>query len=119
LIAISIAFDPPSFIDLPAALGASVLIAYVISRPRAASRFDRLFVVGGALSYSVYLWHVPVIDAFDRPDPSWAGAFVSAIVTAAVASLVYLAIERPAISLSHRLRPHARRPLYLDPVLPR
>jgi peptidoglycan/LPS O-acetylase OafA/YrhL len=107
LIALSSAVDPPAFLDLPAALGAGAVIAFLVSRPAIAPRLDRFWAAAGALSYSVYLWHEAIIDAVDRPTPTWVGAVLAAAITLGIAGVVYVGIERPAIRLGQRLRPPA------------
>ncbi|HET7702250.1 MAG TPA: acyltransferase, partial [Candidatus Limnocylindrales bacterium] len=62
-IAFSAVANPPPFFDVTASLGAAALIAWVLSRPVVGRRFERALAACGALSYSVYLWHVSIIDA--------------------------------------------------------
>jgi peptidoglycan/LPS O-acetylase OafA/YrhL len=62
------------------------------------------------LSYSVYLWHEAIIDAVDRPTPTWIGGLVALILTVAAAAVMYVAVERPALQLAHRIRGSTRRP---------
>jgi peptidoglycan/LPS O-acetylase OafA/YrhL len=88
------AIHAPKFLDVPAAAGSAMLIAFLISRPTPA-RWTPLLAAAGAVSYSVYLWHEAVIDAVDRP-ATWLGAAGAAVLTLAVASLVYVLVERPA-----------------------
>jgi peptidoglycan/LPS O-acetylase OafA/YrhL len=64
----------------------------------------------GLVSYSLYLWHLPVIRALQhwapRPDPGWSAYLgQSAIVVAisvALAALTYRFVERPALALRSR-----------------
>ena len=72
MIAVSSVLNPPAFFDLSASVGAAALIAFVVSRPAAGQRFERVFAVAGALSYSVYLWQEAIFDEVDRPNPTWA-----------------------------------------------
>jgi peptidoglycan/LPS O-acetylase OafA/YrhL len=93
----------PKFLDIGAAIGSALLIAYSVSRRQSMpSILARACVVTGALSYSVYLWHEAIIDALDRPLRSWTGAAAALAVTIVVASAVYLLVERPAIRLGAR-----------------
>jgi len=103
LITASALTNPWPFFDLPASLGGAALIAFVVSRPTAGRRFDRLFAAVGALSYSIYLWHESVILAVDWPTPTIARTLLAAAITVAVATVVYLAVELPAIRLGRRL----------------
>ena len=104
LIGISSALNAPSYFDVPASIGAALLIAFVVSRPTAGRRFDRAFLAAGALSYSVYLWHEAIIDAVDRPTPTWIGGLIALILTVAVAAVMYVVVERPALRLAHWMR---------------
>jgi peptidoglycan/LPS O-acetylase OafA/YrhL len=103
LIGLSVIVDLPPYLDLAAAAGAGLLVASVVSRRHQAPRLARPAVALGAISYSVYLWHTAIIDAVDRPVPSWGGALLSLVITVAIATAVYLMGERPAIRVGHRL----------------
>ena len=104
LIGVSSALNTPSYFDVPASVGAAVLIAFVVSRPTAGQRFHRAFLAAGALSYSVYLWHEAILDAVDRPTPTWMGGLIALILTIAVAAVMYVVVERPALRLAHWMR---------------
>jgi peptidoglycan/LPS O-acetylase OafA/YrhL len=69
-----------------------------------------LLVRLGDHSYSIYLWHIPVLSAFfvsglqaRLGHAKIAQAAIEFLVTLAVASLSYRLIERPSVRLSHRL----------------
>jgi peptidoglycan/LPS O-acetylase OafA/YrhL len=102
LIGASVVVDLPSYLDLAAVIGSAMLIATVISRPQFQGRLARASVAVGALSYPVYLWHEQIIDLVDRPS-TWGGALIALAITAAIASISYLVIERPAMRQGHRL----------------
>jgi peptidoglycan/LPS O-acetylase OafA/YrhL len=54
----------------------------------------------GLCSYSVYLWHLPVFSYLYRETPTWyppARAAVGLAVTAALAAITYLGVERPVM----------------------
>lgn len=91
---------------------ATVLPGHVLQKP---SRFARAlewlpFRYVGLVSYSIYLWHVPVIwwlRMNDLYEPSTlGGAVISialvAIVTLLFASATYYLVEKPAMSLKDR-----------------
>lgn len=102
LIVLAVGLDLPSYFDVPAGVGAGLLIAYL-----AVHGFPRVLVpvaaALGALSYSFYLWHEAIVPAIDRPTPSWGGAVAVLLVTAAISTVVYLIVEKPAIELGRRL----------------
>ena len=85
--------------DLPAAAGAGLLVASLLKRPSFGGRFA---VALGAVSYSVYLWHLAILGALDRP-ATWTGAALALAVTLAIAAAVFLLVERPAIRLGQRI----------------
>jgi peptidoglycan/LPS O-acetylase OafA/YrhL len=117
LIGASSALNAPSYFDVLASIGAALLIAFVVSRPTAGGRFDRVFLAAGALSYSVYLWYEAIINAVDRPTPTWIGGLTAAILTVAIAAVMYVGVERPALRLAHRIRrtmPRASEPRAAD-----
>jgi peptidoglycan/LPS O-acetylase OafA/YrhL len=123
LIGTSVALDLPPYFDLAAAAGSALLIAWLVSRPQFEGKSARVSLALGALSYPVYLWHEQIIDLVDRPS-TWAGAFLALAITAAIASVSYLLIERPAMRLGHRFaliqwrpsRPVQEPPRDLGPV---
>ena len=66
----------------------------------------------GRLSYSLYLWHVPIFTIISKerfPDASRAVIVVTkVVVTAVVALSSYYFVERPAIEYGRRLRERRR-----------
>lgn len=102
LIAVSVTFDPPPALDLPAGIGAGLLIAHVVARPNLPAIVVRPALIAGALSYSFYLWHEAIIPAVDRP-ATWSGAAVALVLSTGVSTVIYLAVERPSIELGRRL----------------
>jgi len=111
LVLIASVVNLPPYFDVLASLGGATLIAYVVSRPTAGQRFAPVFGAAGAISYSVYLWHVMIIVAVDRPDPTLGGALLAFVITVAVAAVVYVAVERPAMRLASQLVRVRRRQL--------
>lgn len=62
----------------------------------------------GVISYSIYLWHYPIVRVLrDSFDP-WAQFWIAAPLSIAIASLSYLAVERPVRAWG-RARLEARR----------
>lgn len=71
----------------------------------------RLLVFGGLISYSVYLWHFPIVFWLQMHGYSWGGTagFAATLVLAVLATLVlsiltYRFVERPAMRLRSRHR---------------
>jgi peptidoglycan/LPS O-acetylase OafA/YrhL len=65
----------------------------------------------GAISYGIYLWHWPILKAVfggtlgkftGTPSGFFVGGLISLFLTLLVASLSYLAVERPAIQWARR-----------------
>lgn len=81
--------------DVPSIAG-TVLLMIVLLRLAPGRVTTGALAAAGAVSYSFYLWHVWVVDTVARPS-SWAGVAVAFLGTAAIASLVYLVVERPII----------------------
>jgi peptidoglycan/LPS O-acetylase OafA/YrhL len=109
IVAVSLAARS-AYLDVPTALGSAVVVGTAVQYR--SMRFARIAVVGGALSYSVYLWHLPLLYRF-----GWAAIPLSF----AVAAVAYVALERPAIRLGRhmairfgkaRSRPSARSPAH-------
>ena len=65
----------------------------------------------GAISYSLYLLHYPVILMLHRMRIGWTWAAAVIVASIAVASASYLLIERPAIAFGRELYPGTDRPL--------
>lgn len=67
----------------------------------------------GRVSYSLYLWHVPVILATFHLGygllPNWVLAIISLIVGLVMAGVMYRLVERPSMALAKRLG--RRRPI--------
>jgi peptidoglycan/LPS O-acetylase OafA/YrhL len=66
----------------------------------------------GRLSYSLYLWHVPIFTIFSKerhPDTSRVLLVVTKVVVSAAAAVTsYYVVERPAIEYGRRLRERRR-----------
>jgi peptidoglycan/LPS O-acetylase OafA/YrhL len=85
----------------------ALLLAVVVLRPAgtpARALDSRPLYLVGLVSYSVFLWHVPLIEwlaAHGWLRPGLDGLFVNLIVVAgltlALSALTYLAVERPAL----------------------
>jgi peptidoglycan/LPS O-acetylase OafA/YrhL len=60
----------------------------------------------GRASYSVYLWHLPIIEEVSRRNPGDIGriAVIAIPITAVVSATSYLAIERPFLRGLPRVR---------------
>ena len=79
----------------------------------------RLFAYAGRLSYSFYLWHIPVILAGtpwiiallergglrDATAALWLSAMLTGLLTTVIAALLYETVEKPSIRLSRRIVP--------------
>ena len=83
-------------VDVPSALGTFLIVAWAVERRPALGPLAAPAAIGAALTYSVYLWHVDFLKAIDGPP-------TALLVTVAVASAVYVTVERPAIRLGRRL----------------
>jgi peptidoglycan/LPS O-acetylase OafA/YrhL len=88
----------------------AVFMWYVLTRPE--GFWGRLLnhpvaVLLGVLSYSAYLWHLPLCEK----TPAWLGSFPQNLpVIFAAAWLSYRLIEKPFLSLKDRLAADAPRP---------
>ena len=87
-----------------------VVGAVVRSTPGPVSRVAGLQPVAalGRISYSFYLWHLLVLYQFDwegvsGPGAAWWMATQGFVITIAVSTVSYFAIERPAIGWARRL----------------
>ena len=94
------------FPDLPAAVGSALVLGWTLPRSAPRPRVSALFIAGGAVSYSLYLWHEALM-ALDRP-PSVLGALASLTIALVVAGASYLLIERPAIRLGRGITARMR-----------
>jgi peptidoglycan/LPS O-acetylase OafA/YrhL len=106
----------PLGVTLAAAAAAAVFVS-AVWRPFAPSR---AWIWAGAISYSVYLFHIPATHVVRAALPERGGAAMAALLiltlalTIAVASLVYVAIERPCIEIGRKLIRARRRSLALE-----
>jgi peptidoglycan/LPS O-acetylase OafA/YrhL len=76
--------------------GAAILVGAAI--PQDLGRFTRPAVVGGALSYAFYLWHVDIVRLLDNL--TVVGGFEAFAVTVAIAAMSYFLIERYALRMA-------------------
>ena len=83
-------------VDLPSAFGTFLIVGWAVERRPALGPLASPAAVGAALTYSVYLWHVDFLKAIEGPP-------TALLVTIAVASALYITVERPAIRLGRRL----------------
>jgi len=100
LLAISVVPDI-KWPDIPSAAGSALLLAWLLTRPAPSARIAGVMLVGGALSYSFYLWHEALM-AVDRP-VSPVGILLALLISGSVAAVSYVVVERPAIQLARRL----------------
>ena len=97
-----------AMIVLAAAEGADWLKTLLANRPV-------LFV--GTVSYSVYLWHLPVVDGFKQVFPSpilseyrlFELIVLCTPLTILVAAISYWLVERPFLNLRHAFQPERSR----------
>ena len=94
--------------DLPAAAGfACVAVALTAGRDGLLDRAPLRAL--GKVSYGVYLWHMPVLYALQvhalLPDAPAAAMAAVAGPTLVLATLSWLAVERPALALADRAAP--------------
>ena len=101
-------------IVLPAAEGAS---------PSGAVRFleTPVLVATGVVSYSIFLWHLPVIvwlNDHGLTFGGWGGLLVNALIVAvvvgALSALTYRFVERPALSYKRSMRVRQPAPTAAD-----
>lgn len=65
----------------------------------------RPLVLAGMLSYSLYLWHLPIFDWLTRETPGWppvVRSLVGLVAALAVSTVSYLYVERPFLRRRHR-----------------
>lgn len=89
------------YLDLPAAIGSAIVLARLL-QVRLAGAVALAAAGAGAISYSVYLWHAFVIDNLARPS-TWPAQALTLGVTVALAGLIYVVVERPAMALGRQL----------------
>jgi peptidoglycan/LPS O-acetylase OafA/YrhL len=77
----------------------------------------RPLVAVGVASYSVFLWHQPIIDWLHDHGLTWAGRSgfaaslaLTALITGALSTLTWRYVERPALALKAKKRPVAATP---------
>lgn len=92
--------------DFPAAAGFAAVVAVAAGRPTRLLLSSRPLVALGAVSYGVYLWHLPLLLAL-RSENALPLHLIPALavvlpITLAVATLSWLALERPIIAWAHR-----------------
>jgi peptidoglycan/LPS O-acetylase OafA/YrhL len=101
-----------------------VAILVLIVTKRVAQPFPRVVLWLGAVSYSLYLVHLPVIDTVvaglwkltpQSVPMAVGGVIVGAAVSLAAAALLRRWVEVPALRWSHRVRARAARPPASDP----
>jgi peptidoglycan/LPS O-acetylase OafA/YrhL len=103
------ALDPGAGLDQPIAAAASFLLLAALvlpARPGVATRILnwRPLVAIGVVSYSLYLWHFPIVRSLgDHTDLGLRGLLPLALVVClAVAFISYALVERPALRLRRR-----------------
>lgn len=88
--------------------GAAIVVAVGLGAPTPVRLLVELppLALLGRMSYSVYLWHLPIIEEVARRNPGEIGriALVSLPITLAVSAASYLAIERPFLHGLPRVR---------------
>lgn len=93
--------------DLANGAGAGLLLALLLGADRARRMLEAAPLVGlGAISYSLYLVHVPVLLTLLHLMPSapaWVASVVAPAVSVAAAALLYWLVERPSIRLGRQL----------------
>jgi peptidoglycan/LPS O-acetylase OafA/YrhL len=89
------------YLDLPAAIGSAIVLARLL-QVRVAGAVAVVAAGAGAISYSVYLWHAFVIDNLARPS-TWPAQALALAVTVAMAALIYVVVERPAMGLGRAI----------------
>ncbi|MBN2623839.1 MAG: acyltransferase [Acidimicrobiales bacterium] len=65
----------------------------------------RPLVLAGMVSYSLYLWHLPIFDWLERATPGWSPvvrSVVGVVAAVAVSTVSYLYVERPFLRRRHR-----------------
>jgi peptidoglycan/LPS O-acetylase OafA/YrhL len=86
---------PWASIDLPSAIGAFLVLGWVVTAAPDLGRMNLLASASAAISYSVYLWHGDLLATFD--------AVPALALTVVVAGLIYWVVERPIIGFFRAL----------------
>jgi peptidoglycan/LPS O-acetylase OafA/YrhL len=93
--------------DLANGVGAGLLIALIIGSPRATVALQaRTLLRLGAISYSLYLVHVPVLLTglhFAPAAPAWVIAAAAPALSVLAAMLLHRWVEEPAIRLGRQI----------------
>ncbi|MBB4661460.1 acyltransferase family protein [Conexibacter arvalis] len=93
--------------DVPAALGFALVIAALVAAPlRARLLTCAPIALLGTLSYGIYLWHFPAIILLRNrdlwPDGMWPRFAAVMALSAAVAAISWLLVERPILRWAQR-----------------
>jgi peptidoglycan/LPS O-acetylase OafA/YrhL len=93
--------------DVPAALGFALIVAGLVAAPlRARLLTCAPVALLGTLSYGIYLWHFPAIILLRNrewwPDGLWPRFGAVLALSAAVAAISWLAVERPVLRWAQR-----------------
>ncbi len=93
--------------DLPAAVGFALIVAAAAARPPRSLELRPLVWVG-AVSYGLYLWHVPVLVVLRAngllPLTPWGATLVALPISLLLGWLSLRLIEKPAMAWSRRTR---------------
>jgi peptidoglycan/LPS O-acetylase OafA/YrhL len=101
--------------DLPSAIGFAIIIATVAATPAGRVLGSRVLASLGAISYGLYLWHVPIL-LFMRghgllPLDPVLGTLAALGPVLAVSTLSWVALERPIIEWARRRNARGREAL--------
>lgn len=92
--------------DLANGAGAGLLLALLLGADRVRRMLEAAPLVGlGAISYSLYLVHVPVLLALLHlmpTAPPWVVSGLAPVVSVAAAALLYRLVEQPSIRLGRQ-----------------
>jgi peptidoglycan/LPS O-acetylase OafA/YrhL len=93
--------------DVPAALGFALVVAALVAAPlRARILTWAPVALLGTLSYGIYLWHFPAIILLRNrdwwPDGLWPRFAAVMALSAAVAAVSWLLVERPVLRWAQR-----------------
>lgn len=99
--------------DFAAGAGCAAIVGAVASGPPGRVLGSRVLAGIGTISYGVYLWHVPVLLALRGhgllPLDPLRGTAVALVPTLAIATLSWVALERPIIAWAARRDDRLRR----------